>query len=204
MKIKLTKTLFLFIGVAFLSFELLTGCKKSKDEEETVTPTPTTPADTCGTPLMSFLADGHILTYDFTYFSNTFVLTMKTKSYGNAGEFKTILSSTLINDSVYSRECGGWLYRSAAYPLLNTYKYRKSSTAVNDTYTYSDAAVTAVYKVIAKNVSITVPAGTFICDKITYKQNGTINTDTLYFNNSVGDIKYVGSAFDYKLKTKNF
>ncbi len=195
------------ICLIFILFCVLTiSCKKEKGEEEPIPEaTPVVPStDTCGTLLMSFLSNGHQLVYDFTYFGTTIPLTHTIKSYGSKGEFKTILSSALINDSVYSKECNGWLYRSPRYPLLNTYKFRKSATALNDAWTYTDAAVTENYLVVAKNISVTVSAGTFICDKITYKKNGTSTTDTIYFNNQVGDVKYINAGFEYKLKSKNF
>ena len=186
-------------GVSYLS-----SCKKDTEETTPDTSVPVvTPTDTCGTPIMSYLAAGHILTYDFSYFSSTFILTHTIKNFGG-NQFKTILSSSLINDSVYSKECGGWLYQSPSQTLTANHKYRKSNTVVGDTWSSTNGATTATYVVIAKNVSVTVPAGTFLCDKITYHQTGTSNTDTMYFNNSVGDVKYLGTGFNYSLKTKNY
>ena len=203
MKLNLQHTIKGIASLLLITVSIFTACKKSEDDVVVVEPTPIPVVDSCGTPLMTFLTNGHILTYDFTYFGTTITLTHTIKSYGTKGEFKTILNSSAFNDSVYSKECGGWLRRSPKYPLLNTYKYRKSATAVNDAWTYTDASTTVNYVVVAKNVSVTVPAGTFVCDKITYHQIGTSNTDTIYFNNTVGDVKYVG-LIEYKLKSKNF
>lgn len=180
------------------------SCKKDTEETTPEATVPVvTPTDTCGTPVMSYLAAGHILTYDFSYFASSFILTHTIKNFGS-NQFKTVLSSSVINDSVYSKECGGWLYQSPSQSLTSNHKYRKSSTVVGTTWTSINGSITANYVVIAKNVSVTVPAGTFTCDKITYHQTGTSNTDTLFFNNSVGDVKYIGTGFNYALKTKNF
>jgi hypothetical protein len=202
---RFTATGFLLVFLFFSLFSL-NSCKKeetkSEPEPEPV-PTPVV-TDTCGTPLMTFLKNGNQLVYDFTISGSTVPLTHKIKTYGSKGEFKTVISSSLYTDSVYSKECKGWMQRSPRYPLLSSYKSRKSVTAVNDTWTYSDGAITATYIVLAKNISVTVGAGTFVCDKINYKQNGSANTDTIYFSNEVGDVKYIGTGFDYKLKSKNF
>jgi hypothetical protein len=202
MRLNLSKSLKALLGIAFVTLLIVSGCKK--DNDTTSAPTPA-PVDTCGTPSMSFLANGRVLKYNYTVFGNTDTLAITIKSYGANDEFQFLLvyGGTPV-DTTYGKECGGWLYRSDSYPLLSTYKDRKSTTAVNDTWNYSDASVTATYKVIAKNVSVTVTAGTFVCDKITYHDVSTINTDTLYFNNTVGDVKYNGALFDYELKSKNF
>lgn len=181
---------------------VVSGCKKkSDDDDDAVTPTPT---DTCGTPLMTFMADGHVLTYDFSYLGTTITMTHTIATYGTTGQFKTTLASSLLNGTVYSKECGGWLYRASTDALVNTNKYRKSTTAVGDTWTFVEGSTSAVYLVLAKNQSITTPAGTFACDKISYAQTGTLNVDTIWFNNAVGDVKYSGTLIDYTLKTKNF
>lgn len=187
-----------------ISLVCLLACKKDKSEDAPAPdPTPIV-TDTCGTPLMTFLTNGHTLVYDFNYFGTTVPLTQTIKSYGNAGEFKTVWKSSVINDSLYSRECGGILYNAPRYPLISTHVFRKSTTNLNDTWTYVDGPVTTNYKVVAKNVNVTVLAGTFTCDKITAKQVGTADTDTIYFNNSIGDVIYIRAGYNYKLKSKNF
>ncbi len=199
---KIKDTLKVIAALMLAAGMVVSGCKKkSDDDDDGTTPNPN---DTCGTPLMTFMADGHVLTYDFTYLGTTVTMTHTIATNGTDGQFKTTLTSSLVNGTVYSKECGGWLYRASTDALVSTNKYRKSSTVVGDTWTFAEGSTSAVYNVLAKNQSVTTPAGTFVCDKISYAQSGTINVDTIWFNNAVGDVKYSGTLIDYTLKTINF
>ena len=77
---------------------------------------------------------------------------------------------------------------------------------LGDTWTYYDPQNASFndYTVYQKNVSLTVAAGTFTCDVLTFNQQGTFNTDTIWWNNSVGWVKYSGVFLDYSLTAKNF
>lgn len=205
MKIDFKNTVKTLTALLLVAGMVVTGCKKkSDDDDDNITPTPT-PTDTCGTLAMGFLANGHILTYDLSIFGGMPFLMTHTMTTYPGGKIRTVLSSSTLNDTLYSKECGGWLYRAAISDTLRSEnKYRKSTTAVGDIWSFSEGGTSAVYTVLAKNVSVTTPAGTFVCDKIKYEQNGTLNVDTIYFNNAVGDVKYSGALIDYTLKTKNF
>lgn len=60
------------------------------------------------------------------------------------------------------------------------------------------------YNVVGTNVPVTVAAGTFSCYKVTYHQRNTVNTDTIYYSPSAGEVKYDGFALSYELESKNF
>lgn len=63
---------------------------------------------------------------------------------------------------------------------------------VGDTWSRTVNSITSNYALVADNVQKTVPAGTFNCKIITYNQTGAFNTDTIYWNNSVGYVHYSG------------
>ncbi len=110
-----------------------------------------------------------------------------------------------LNGTYYLQDCGDFLLRSQTLPIKPEDQYMKGNRAVDDAWQYTDrtSGVVSNYKVLQKNVSVTTPVGTFPCDKISYHQSGTFNTDTIYLNNDYFFIKYSG-IFEYELISKNF
>ncbi|HKR05877.1 MAG TPA: hypothetical protein VJY62_14675 [Bacteroidia bacterium] len=167
---------------------VISGCKK--DDEHG-----------CGTPLMTFLADGHKFRYahsGYLGFVDTVDITIK--KYGTDGVFQFLqVGMGGHYDTLYLKECDGWLYRSSDSSMFAAEKIRKSITAVGEVWTSSTK-----YRVTAKNVSITVPAGTFICDEIKYDETSAY-PGVLYFNNTAGEIKdHGGKGASRTLISKNF
>ena len=110
-----------------------------------------------------------------------------------------------LDATYYLQDCGDFLLRSATLPIRQEDKYMKGTRSVGDSWQYTDRATNIVsnYQVLAKNVSITTPLGTFTCDRISYYQEGSFNTDTMYINNDYLFIKYDG-IIQYELISKNF
>ena len=156
-----------------------------------------------------YLKVGNWMSYDYSDLgSNDDSLRMEVQSQPSAGTYLTKLigggvSVQSTSDKRYTKECSDWLYVSAAgEPDLNTNKVFPANRTLNQSWAVNNNSST--YTVVGKDVSITVPAGTFTCDKLTYHSTGTINTDTIWFSNDIGYIKYDGLLFWYELRAKNF
>ena len=186
---------FLFLTVFFIG-----SCKNKNDDE------PAKTQDTCGTLSMTYMVDGNQLHYDYSIFlAGVLPIDITIKNFGTNNEFIYLTSiSGGTADTTYARECNGWLFTNQDYPLLNTNKTSKSVTAIGDSWTNYNSFDTTTYTVISKNLSITVPAGTFVCDQIIYNSYIAPQMDTLYFNNAVGIVKTVGTSFVQELRSKNF
>jgi len=102
----------------------------------------------------------------------------------------------------FMKECNDWLLINEANepvsPGNRTYQLVRKN---GDTWTASSVSQ---YTVVQKDVSVNTRAGTFICDKITFHLEGAFNTDTIYYSNDIGTVKYDGFAMEYELKSKNF
>jgi hypothetical protein len=102
----------------------------------------------------------------------------------------------------FMKECNDWLLiTTTGEPKSSDSRTYKLVRTAGDTW---DAAVISHYTVLEKDVTVTTPAGNFVCDKILYTQDGAFNTDTLYYSNEVGTVKYIGFIAEYQLKSKNF
>lgn len=200
------KNIFKTVLLTVFSVSLITFMVSSCKKEDTSVPEPEAnpiTIDTCGTRYFTYLANGHVKVYDYSHNGTTFEVTTTISDFGSNGEFKTLYSSTVWNGFSYEKECGGWLYESSTYPIPVTRKNRKALTHLNETWTDYDSTLMSDINVIAKNVSVTVPAGTFSCDILTVHQHGAPSTDTIFYNNSLGNIKCICN-FNYELKSKNF
>ncbi len=169
----------------------------------------------CSVQNFKFLKDGNELIYEFASLACLFDDRMKT-SFIAEGENSFISTnecylSTMEEvktelSKVTTTECSGDIYvlDMAGEFMEENFRY-KGERSTGDTWTHvDDNNVSATYTVIEKDVSIEVLEGIHICDKISYFQEGTINVDTLYFNNSVGFVKYDGLLLSYELLEKNF
>jgi hypothetical protein len=111
-----------------------------------------------------------------------------------------------LNYTDYFHPCNNNLYigTTVSAAQTSTQVDQVSNSMLNSSWTENFNSTISNYKVIAKNVSVTVPAGTFSCDKITYQQNGAANVDTIFWNSSVGNVKYNGVFLAYEALYKNF
>jgi hypothetical protein len=186
---------FLVIAVTILFI----SCKKDSDA----------PSGGACSHGFGFLKDGASLTYDYsTLFTPNSTVTISFDSI-SAGVFSETIrdvSNSTVLGTRYMKGCNGWLLNDIVQNVSDTLKYMKESRALGEEWVYFDPQFMNYndYKVFKKDVSVTVPAGTFTCDEILYTQRGAINTDTLWWNNTYSFIKYSGLLFSYELKGKNF
>jgi len=184
----------------------LMSCKKDEDT------TPTTPAtqttSTACSNSFSFLHVGDSLTYDIVILGTPYVATYTILSSPSLNVYKmqVMLSGTSTPNIRYYQGCDGWLRNDTDAAVHDTLHYMKENRVMGDSWNYYDPEYDTYnqYTVAEKNVSVATAAGTFTCDKMLFYQQGTINTDTLWWSNAVGTIKYSGTLFDYVLTWKNF
>ncbi len=183
-------------AVALMSISVLTGCKKDSDDDST--PAPTT---------FTFLGDGRQLEYSFnSIFLPDTSFTVNLTADGGAFKNVQIFYPSVNKDSTWLKECGTNLAISGTSSSVDCANiFFKGTRAVGDSWSFTTSSgSTATHAVVEKNVSVTVAAGTFICDKMTYRSTTSITTDTLYFNNQYSFIKYEGLLGNYELRSKNF
>lgn len=195
---------FLVTSISLCLVFALTGCSKDDDEQ----PTPSSnnpPPNTNAT--FPFLKAGNQLQYSFqSIFITDTAFSVNFTADGNAFKnTQTFLPSASVGIT-WLKECTGNLALSGSSASVDCANiFFKGNRVVGDSWTFTTSSGnTATHAVVAKNVSVTVPAGTFICDKMTYSTVGGFNTDTLYFNNDVSFVKYEGLIGNYQLKSKNF
>ena len=114
--------------------------------------------------------------------------------------------------TTYLQACGNSIYQAETADLANKKEVYRIDGNVGDTWTYTSTSfggstVTTTTTIAEKNVSVTVPAGTFVCIKFrqvsTSSAGGSATTDT-YINNSVGPVLVDGSSVNYELARKNY
>lgn len=192
---------FKFIPVLFFAAILVSSCEKSN-------------STTCDSSRFPFLQTGHRLTYSiYGFLSGSFtpedyVFNIGSKD-ANDNYLLTFdpnpnLSSALLTPQ-YRRACGSKLSAGAVPVLDDANCSMDLDVAAGGSWTKQGTnGITTTYRVIADNVPITVQAGTYNCKVLTYRQTGGINTDSIFWNNQVGYVKYVGLGVAYELKSKNF
>ncbi|PZF74184.1 hypothetical protein [Taibaiella soli] len=153
--------------------------------------------------LAKFLKVGNKLVYDYSeVYTDDSVFTMEVTGTTSAGSYQFALTG---GGQVFAsaparvmRECNDWVKVSASGEPTNlTYKLNR---AQGDSWVVGSST----YTVVEKNVTVSTPAGNFVCDKLSYYTPGTINTDTIYYNNDIGQVKYDGLLYEYTLRSKNF
>ena len=153
-----------------------------------------------------FLAAGRTLTYSFQ--SPFFTDTVLTASFADLGGSvftgtQTSLPNNDLAGMTYLKLCSGNIATGETSTVDCANIWMKSSRNVGDIYTYLESGTdSASHEVIAKNVTVTVPAGTFTCDKMVYSDG--FNVDTFYFSNDNFIIKYESPFVSYQLKSKNY
>lgn len=156
-----------------------------------------------------YLEIGNKWTYNYSeFFSGNSELTYQIVAMPEPGYFTVAIGSqsSFLPDEGTWYSCGesiSGLYIDSDEPEDNVFAL--SNPVVGDSWSnVTDSGGVGNYEVVETDVSVTTPAGTFLCDKITYHQPGTINTDTIYESTTIGRIKYVGLAISYELKAINF
>jgi hypothetical protein len=155
---------------------------------------------------MKFLKVGNYWSYNlFDALTSEDSIGMKIESQPSAGTYfmKIYGAGTPVQiggDKRYMKECNDWFMVDPTSEPDDNDKVYPAVRSLNQTWTVGNST----YVVVGKDVSVTVPAGTFTADKLTFHSAGTINTDTIWFSNDVGYIKYVGLVYDYELRSKNF
>lgn len=134
----------------------------------------------------------------------------------STGVFKS--TSKFDNGTVYPvqfnylQACNNSIYQAATVDLSNKQETYRIDGNVGDTWTTTNTStggntITNVNTIKAKDISITVPAGTFLCMKLnqvsTSSAGGSASTDT-YINNNAGPVLVDGSSVHYELARKNY
>lgn len=156
-----------------------------------------------------YVANGHTMRYAITFtFSDDTVFTQTITSTTTSGVYQAtnVSDQGNYNNTGYLQPCSGKLYDgSSIADVQSTNNYQRvSSGNAGDTWTETVGQTVYEYAILSNNVPVTVPAGTFSCTKMTYHQRNTVNTDTIYFSPSAGEVKYDGFALSYELEGKNF
>lgn len=198
------KTQFQKITLVFLAALLtFSACKKDNNGDSN-----------CGaTDEFPFMATGHELTYAYDEFlGNSGTYTQTFGEQDANGNFKITITGDpkpLVLEGVdffYYRACGDKFLSSLTPDSgADNWQYKANAQA-GDSWTYAiDGGGTANYKVIQTGLTVTTLAGDFPdCAKITYYQTGAFNTDTVYWSDAIGWVRYDGFLFAYELKSKNF
>jgi len=202
MKIKLNYILLLLVIAT-------NSCKKNDDDSNI--------PSNC-TNITGWLKNGHQFVYvnePILFFADTLTTTIEEVS---AGVFKGTNvfddGSTYPSFSGYTKPCGNDIYSAADVAMSNASVTYHVDGNINDTWSSVATSlggykVTNTYKITGKNISVTVPAGTFSCLKINVvsvsTQPGALTVITdIYLNNESGMIKTDGNTTHYELARKNF
>jgi hypothetical protein len=138
----------------------------------------------------------------------------------NTVNTNTVLSTTKTSapNSVpansYAQGCGSNIYYGDNSNMVNKQLAFKLNAAVNESWTYTVSANGTPFNfkttMEAKNISITVKAGTFTCDKFKIEANYVASgipfsiTNYVYINSKYGTIKNQGDSNDYELARANY
>jgi hypothetical protein len=189
----------------FIALMMLSACKKADNSDDT---------DNCGpADEFPFMVTGHELTYTYEEFlggSGDY-----THTYGEQdsdGNFKISLSgnpkpSALTDiDFFYYRACGNKFLGGLTPGSGSSNWQYKANAQVGEYWTHAiEGGGTVTFKVLETGLTVSTIAGAIPdCAKITYNQTGAPNTDTIFWSDQVGWVKYDGVSFDYELKLKNF
>lgn len=191
------------LSVMLASLLFVTACKKDDS------------GDDCGgaNANFPFMATGHQLTYAYDeLFGLSGDLTYTYGEQDSNGNYKVAISGNPkpsllagINEFYY-RACGDkFVADLTAGSGSDNWSYKANAQA-GDSWTHAiDGGGSAAYNVLQTGLTVNTLAGAIPdCAKITYYQEGTINTDTIYWSDAVGWVKYDGLIWSYELKSKNF
>ena len=185
------------IAIAVSGSIILASCQKAE----------TLPSGCVDNGAMSFLKVGNELVYDYTDIAtldDELIITVSGKTEDGAYILDLTEGGAYVEttgDTRYMRECDEWLLIDAEQDPTSSDRGFPVNRTIDQTWMEGQAGQ---YKVIEKNVAVSVQAGTFTCDVIRFEPTNTFDTITIYFNNQVGYVKYDGLQTQYELKSKNF
>lgn len=201
------RKLFIHLSMLLLLTISISSCKKSSNSNNNV---PGNCVNTTG-----WIKDGHrwVYTNEPIYiFADSLFNSMDA---AGTGVFKS--SSSFDGgpaQSVYLQPCGTDIYQSTSAAMTNSVIIYKTDGNVGDTWSNTlnstgGYTVTSTFTITDKNVSITVPAGTFSCLEIYQEshssQPGSLAVEAyVYLNNTYGMIMTDGNTVHYELVRKNF
>ncbi len=195
----------LFAGLLLLGTLTIFSCKKDSPNNNAAC------ANNTG-----WLQNGHA-----AVFINTPIFITADSLYASFEEVSTgVFKSTSRFDdgtlypsqSNYLQACDNSIYQAVAADLVNKQEVYRINGNVGDTWTFTTTSsggnsITTVTTITQKNVSKTVPAGTFVCDLFhqvsTSSAGGSATTDT-YINNAAGPVLVDGTSVHYELARKNY
>lgn len=185
---------------------LLTACHKDDNNNTSPSNNGGNNSGTCtNNGLAKFLKVGNKCVYDYSeVYSDDSVLTLEVTGQTSGGAYQYSISGggqifAQGGNTRNMKECNDWVSVSiTGEPTTKTYKLNR---ALGDTWTVNNVNT---YTVVAKNVTVSTPAGNFVCDKLTYYTAGAFNTDTIYYSNDIGEVKYDGLFDEFTLRSKNF
>ncbi len=98
------------------------------------------------------------------------------------------------NDTLYTSREPGAINSDVDFILLNRFQDQKWKTYHGE----------AEYEVVTKDTSVYAAFDTLVCDMLYYHRRDAGTTDTIFFSNEVGFIKYYTANYRYDLFNKNF
>ncbi|MFN8262532.1 MAG: hypothetical protein U0T07_03320 [Chitinophagales bacterium] len=201
-------TTYLLILLAAL---IISSCDKDDDNNNNNIPT------NC-TNITGWIKNGHEWVY-----ANNPILIYADSLFVNMQEVSTgIFKNTSTYDDgilygsyfAYLKPCDNIIYQSTSSSMSNPMVAYHIDGAIGETWTSTVISsgghtVSNTVEITAKNISVTVPAGTFSCIKYhmtsVSTQPGSITVESdIYFNNDYGMIKTDGNTTSYVLVRKNF
>ena len=163
-----------------------------------------------------WLRNGHELVYvssPIYIFADTLYTSISEVSPGVFKSSSKFDDGTMFpTSSVYVQACNNSIYQAAAQDLAGKQEIYRIDGNVGDTWTATVTSsggntITTLTTISQKNVSVTVPAGTFVCTKFrqvsTSSAGGSVTTDS-YLNNVAGLVLADGTSVHYELARKNW
>lgn len=187
---------------AAAALSMLASCKKDNGNDDCGGPNPNFP----------FMETGHSITfaYDELFGSSGDV----TYTYGDQnadGSFNVSVSGTpkpaaLAGiDNFFYKACGDKFYTGIETIAGGDNWQYKANAKAGESWTHKFDGGQATYTVLEDGLTVSTIAGDIPnCAKITYQQALTFNTDTVYWSDQIGWVKYDGFLLSYELKSKNF
>jgi hypothetical protein len=158
-----------------------------------------------------FLEVGNQLMYYYepSIFGGEDTVTLTVESQGNDGNYKMVFTSVniaVLNSTAYYFACNDRIYAGSSPVSTNNSYFLSTDANVGDSWTRAATSGGTIveHSLLSKTETLVLPAGTFDnVWKITYHQQGTVNTDTIYWRHDIGYVKYSG-WLRYHLLSKNF
>lgn len=196
----------LLAALLLLGISTISSCKKDDPDNNNVTCANNT----------GWLRNGHEAVYANSPLFIAADTLYATFSEVSTGVFKTTSKfddGTLYPVQVnYQQPCDNQIYQAMTADMANKQEVYRVDGNVGDTWTFTTTStqgnsITTTTTITEKNVSVTVPAGTFVCLKFQQvsvsSAGGSVTTNT-YINNNAGPVLVDGTTVHYELARKNY